>query len=235
VSGSHFDRIAGKYDESLPAHVVRHYLEKRTSFLRDHCPRGAALDVGCGTGMLAARLSEEGWEVTGVDPSGGMLDVLRHRAPDVRAVPAAGSSLPFPDASFDVVLSVAVMHHVASAEEVRATLSEMVRVTKRCGRVVVWDHNPRNPYWSRLMARVPQDTGEERLIPEAELIDGLRGARAEILISTQLGMVPEFVPERLLPMAAAAERLSERSPGLRRLCAHNVILAKPAGTAPRRP
>ena len=39
--------------------------------------------------------------------------------------------------------------------------------TRPGGRVLVWDHNPRNPYWGRLMARVPQDTGEERLIPEA--------------------------------------------------------------------
>jgi hypothetical protein len=83
------------------------------------------------------------------------------------------------------------------------------------------------------MARVPQDTGEERLIPEAELAGGLRDAGAEILLSTQLGMVPDFTPAPALRAAAAAERAAERTPLLRRLCAHNVILAAKRGA--RRP
>ena len=58
MSESNFDRIAGIYDESLPAHVVDHYLEKRARFVIEHCPRGSALDVGCGTGALAIRLAE---------------------------------------------------------------------------------------------------------------------------------------------------------------------------------
>jgi SAM-dependent methyltransferase len=226
MSNSHFDRISQEYDASLPAHVVEHYLRKRTRFVLDHCPRGSALDVGCGTGALAARLASAGYEMVGVDPSEGMLDVLRERAPVVRAVRASGDSLPFSDATFDVVLSVAVMHHLADPDIVRRTLAEMVRVTKPPGRVLVWDHNPRNPYWGRLMARVPQDTGDERLIPEAELIDGLRAAGGEILLSAQTGLVPDFTPRRLLGMAAAAERTAERIPLLRRICAHNVILAR---------
>jgi SAM-dependent methyltransferase len=225
ASNSHFDRVSAVYDESLPAHVVEHYLRKRTRFVLEHCPRGRALDVGCGTGALAARLDAAGYEVAGVDPSEGMLEVLRERAPAVRALTASGTSLPFPDDSFDVVLTVAVMHHIAAAEDVRRTLAEMVRVARPAGGIVVWDHNPRNPYWGRLMARVPQDTGEERLIPEAEVTGGLRAGGAEILLSQQLGMVPDFVPPRALRAAAAAERAVERTPLVRRLGAHNVVLA----------
>jgi ubiquinone/menaquinone biosynthesis C-methylase UbiE len=222
---SHFDRIADAYDDSLPPHVVDHYLRKRTTFIVEHCPPGSALDVGCGTGALAAQLAAAGYEMVGVDPSEGMLAVLRSRAPGVRAVSGAGTALPFPDDSFDLVLSVAVMHHIAAADEVRRTLSEMVRVAKPSGRILVWDHNPRNPYWARLMARVPQDTGEERLIGEAELLQGLRDAGAVVLLSTQLSMVPDFTPRPMLRAAAAAERAVERTPLVRRLCAHNVILA----------
>jgi hypothetical protein len=93
------------------------------------------------------------------------------------------------------------------------------------GRVVVWDHNPRNPYWGPLMARVPQDTGEERLIPEAEVLAGLRAAGGEVLRSRQLGLVPDFVPPRGLRAAAALERQVERTPLVRWLGAHNVVLA----------
>ena len=225
MSSTHFDTISAAYDDSLPAHVVDHYLGKRVQFVLDHCRRGAGLDVGCGTGVLAARLAAAGYVMAGVDPSEGMLEVLRARAPEVNAIRASGTSLPFGDDTFDVVLSVAVMHHIAAADDVRRTLFEMVRVTKPGGHVLVWDHNPRNPYWGHLMARVPQDTGDERLIPEAELVGGLQDAGSEILASRQLGMVPDFTPPRLLRAAATAERVVEGIPVVRRVCAHNVILA----------
>lgn len=225
MTSSHFDSIATVYDDSLPAHVVEHYLRKRTRYVVEHCPRGEGLDVGCGTGALASRLAGEGYEMSGVDPSEGMLDVLRRRRPAVHAVKASGTELPFAGDSFDLVLSVAVMHHIAGPGEVRRTLTEMVRVARPGGRILVWDHNPRNPYWKRLMARVPQDTGEERLIPEGEILGGLRSAGGRILRSDQLGMVPDFTPRAGLRAAAAAERAVERTPLARRFAAHNVILA----------
>ena len=221
----HFDDIAAEYDESLPSHVVEHYLRKRVAFMVAHCPPGAALDVGCGTGVLAERLAGHGYTMTGLDPSDGMLDVLRSRAPQIRAVHGSGTELPFEEASFDLVYSVAVMHHVAEPGAVRRTFAEMVRVVRPGGRVVHWDHNPRNPYWGRLMAKVPQDTGEERLVGEAEAVGGLRAAGADIMLSTQLGFVPDFVPARVLRLAAAAERVAERTPLVRRVAAHNVIVA----------
>ena len=225
MTESNFDRIAEHYDESLPSHVVDHYLEKRTAFVVEHCPLGSALDVGCGTGALAARLADAGYEVTGLDPSEGMLRVLGERRPRVRAVKGSGTSIPFPDGSFDLVLSVATMHHIAAPDDVRRALAEMVRVTSPGGRVLVWDHNPRNPYWRLLMARVPQDTGEERLVGVRELVRGLGDAGAEPLLVTQLGMVPDFTPRALLGAAGTAERAAERTPLLRRVCAHNVVLA----------
>lgn len=226
MSGSHFDEIAEVYDESLPAHVVEHYLRKRTAFVTALCPAGRILDVGCGTGALAGRLAERGYQVVGVDPSGGMLELMRARRPDVQAVEASGDALPFDDDGFDMVLTVAALHHVAEPEAVRRTLGEMTRVCRPGGRILVWDHNPRNPYWSSLMRRVPQDTGEERLISEAEIVDGLSSAGAAILSAQQLGLVPDFVPPWGLRGAVTIERLVERTPGVRRLAAHNVVVAR---------
>lgn len=225
MSEKNFDLIASEYDESLPAHVVEHYLDKRVEFMCDRCPPGRGLDVGCGTGVLAERLSRRGFEMTGVDPSQGMLDVLARDAPDVTAQRASGEDLPFEDDSFDLTLTVAALHHVAEPAAVRATLMEMARVTRPGGRIVVWDHNPRNPYWTILMRRVPQDDGSERLIPEAEVVGGLRAGGARVLSADQLGFVPDFVPPRLLRPMQRVERAVERTPGLRRLCAHNVVVA----------
>jgi SAM-dependent methyltransferase len=235
MSDSHFDEIATVYDESLPSHVVEHYLRKRVAYVASVSRRGSVLDVGCGTGVLAERLALRGYEVTGADPSEGMLEVLRARRPMVRAVQASGTGLPFEDGTFDLVLCVAVMHHVADPEDVRGTLAEMVRVSKPWGRVLVWDHNPRNPYWGSLMARVPQDTGEERLVGQDEIIRGLIEGGGQVLRCQQLGLVPDFTPRRALGLAAALEWLAERTPGVRRYAAHNVILAtkRPRPQLPR--
>jgi SAM-dependent methyltransferase len=222
---SHFDQIAAVYDESLPPHVVEHYLRKRAAFVLGLRPTGSVLDVGCGTGALARRLRGLGYAVTGADPSEGMLAVMRARAPEVRAVQASGTELPFEPDSFDVVLSVATFHHIAEPAAVRGTLAEMTRVSRPGGRILIWDHNPRNPYWSRLMARVPQDTGEERLIPESELLEGLVAAGAQVLGIERLGFVPDFTPRVAVGGAAAAERVAERIPRVRDFAAHNVVVA----------
>lgn len=224
--GGHFDDVASVYDHALPPHVTEHYLLKRANFVRAAAPPPARLvDVGCGTGTLAARLAGLGYQVAGLDPSDGMLRVLRERAPGVEAVQASATNMPFGDGEFDVSVSVATMHHIADPADVKLALGEMVRVVRRGGRIIVWDHNPRNPYWPYLMRRVPQDRGDERLIGVEELLAGLEAGGAEPVSVAQLGMVPDFVPRALIRAAAAVERAAERTPVLRRRCAHNVVLA----------
>jgi SAM-dependent methyltransferase len=223
----HFDEVADHYDEIHPAHVSEHYLRKRAEYVLARVPAPArVLDVGCGTGALAGRLAGLGYDVVGVDPSAGMLDVMRDRFPELHAVQGSGTELPFQNGEFDLSLSVATMHHIADPADVHRTLTEMVRVVRPGGAVLVWDHNPRNAYWPVIMRRVPQDTGEERLIPLEELLSGLRAGGAEPVEVSQSGLVPDFTPPRLLGAAAAVERVAERTPGLRTRCAHNVVFAR---------
>lgn len=226
-----FDTVAEEYDESLPLHVLGHYLDRREAYIREHAaPGSAVLDVGCGTGVLAARLAgDDRYDVTGVDPFEGMLEHLRRREPRVRAVHADGQRLPFEKDTFDLTYCVAVMHHVADPADVRDTLAEMVRVTKPGGYILVWDHNPRNPYWPFLMRRVPQDTGAERLIPAREILDGLEAGGASPVAVQTLGFMPDFTPTFLTGAVAGIERLAERTPLLKRYAAHNVILARKDG------
>ena len=76
----------------------------------------------------------------------------------------------------------------------------MARVSRPGGRILIWDHNPRNPYWSSPdVAACPQDTGEERLIGADEVIGGLNAAGAQVLSVQQLGLVPDFTPSPLVP------------------------------------
>jgi ubiquinone/menaquinone biosynthesis C-methylase UbiE len=225
ISPTDFDAVARIYDEVFPTHIREHYLRRRVDYVLRHAAGGTALDVGAGTGLLAERLHDVGIAVVALDPFPHMLDRLGERRPEVPRVVAHGHALPYPDDTFDLTYSVAVMHHIADPDLVRRTLADMVRVTRPGGRILVWDHNPLNPYWHVIMARVPQDSGAERLVPVAELIDGLATAGAEILRAERLGLMPEFVPRRFMKLAARIEHSAEATPGLRRLCAHNVVLA----------
>jgi SAM-dependent methyltransferase len=220
-----FDQIATVYDRVFPAHIVEHYLRRRARYLLRHAPAATALDVGAGTGLLAERLSDFGLRVVALDPFAQMLEQLRQRRPGITTRVAVGHDIPFPAGSFDLTYSVAVMHHIAQPELVRRTLAEMVRVTRPGGHIVIWDHNPLNPYWPLIMRRVPQDNGTERLVPMRELVSGLTAAGANVRRAERLGLMPEFVPRRLLAPAVLVERAAELTPGLRRFCAHNVVLA----------
>jgi hypothetical protein len=76
------------------------------------------------------------------------------------------------------------------------------------------------------MKRVPQDTGAERLIPEKEILDGLRDGGATPESVEVKGLMPDFTPKPLTGLVARIEDVVERVPVLNRLCAHNVILAR---------
>jgi SAM-dependent methyltransferase len=222
---TNFDDIAGVYDSVFAPHILEHYLRRRADYIVRHAPGKTALDVGAGTGLLAERLSDIGFAVVALDPFPQMLEQLQQRRPEISTLVGHGESIPLATDSFDLAYSVAVMHHIAEPDLVRRTLAEMVRVTRPSGSILIWDHNPLNPYWPLIMRRVPQDSGAERLVPLQELVAGLEDAGADVVRAERLGLMPEFVPRRLLGPAAVAERAVESIPGLRCLCAHNVVLA----------
>lgn len=112
------------------------------------------LDVGCGTGVLtrlaAEAVGSTGY-VAGIDPSPGMIAVARRNAVATASRAqfrlAAIEALPFADASFDLVLSSFMMHHLPP-EVKRAGLAEVYRVLKPGGRLVIVDiDKPSNPLW----------------------------------------------------------------------------------------
>ena len=140
----HFDEIASEYDDVFPPHIAAHYLRKRVRLIRLFLAGGRGLDVGCGTGRLIEALKPLG-NVVGVDSSEGMLRIAREQR-HCEVTRANSDDLPFADGSFDVVFSVAMLHHVADPERVRRTIGEMVRVTRQEGRIIIWDHNPHNPF-----------------------------------------------------------------------------------------
>jgi glycosyltransferase involved in cell wall biosynthesis/trans-aconitate methyltransferase len=82
------------------------------------------LDVGCGDGHFAAVAYHQPIDI-GIDLPRPELDEARARGAYRRVVPASGTTLPFPDASFRTVVSNSVLEHIPDLD---ATLSEISRV-----------------------------------------------------------------------------------------------------------
>jgi ubiquinone/menaquinone biosynthesis C-methylase UbiE len=124
-------------------------LRQRTANLASIQPGEQALDVGCGTGTLAievaSRVGRAGL-VAGIDPSTQQIAWARSKAAR-RNLPVAFQigvieDLPFPDQTFDVVLSTLMMHHLPVPLK-RQGLAEIARVLKPEGRVIIADFKPK--------------------------------------------------------------------------------------------
>lgn len=102
----------------------------------------AALDVGCGDGMLVAKLAERVEQVVGIDSSPEMIAKARERTDGVRVRLIEGNVLDaarigaLRPGSFDFVCAVAVLHHMDFADG----LTAMADLVASGGRLVVIGH-----------------------------------------------------------------------------------------------
>lgn len=100
-----------------------------------------ALDVGCGEGRFCRRLREEGVTVTGVEPTPSLHAAAVARDPAGRYVAAQAEALPFPAASFDLVVSYLTLIDI---DDVEAAIAEMARVLRPGGAILVANLNSFN-------------------------------------------------------------------------------------------
>ncbi len=108
-------------------------------------PGQSILDVGCGTGTLAIEAKRRvglSGKVYGIDASPEMIARAKRKAKtaglDLMFDTAAVEAIPFPDASFDVVLSTVMLHHLPDEARHRGIL-EIRRVLKPGGRLLAVD------------------------------------------------------------------------------------------------
>lgn len=145
----------------LKKRVVRMLLDR-------HGWRGdeAVLDVGCGRGLLtvAAARRVPGGSVTAIDK--WQAKDLSGNAPDALLANAAAAgvadrvtvetgdacALPFPDADFDVVGSMTVIHNIPTAAGRAQAIAEIWRVTRPGGRILIYDIHHTGAYAKQLRA-----------------------------------------------------------------------------------
>lgn len=125
-----------------------------------------ALEVGCGTGNLAilAKRLHPGADMVGIDPDLRALARANRKAG--HAVPVRfdhgyGQNLPYPDASFDRVLSALMLHHLDPEVKPRM-LAEALRVLRPGGALYLVDFGGRVTASDGVMARLQLRSGRLR-------------------------------------------------------------------------
>ena len=139
-----YDRAVGLSEEdgSYPFAGYRAVLGAVYGDIRADRHVRSVLDMGIGTGTLAARLCEDGYAVTGVDFSPRMLEIARERTGGRARLVAHDFHQGFPEAlsgeRFDRIVSTYALHHLTDDEK-PAFLQSLVDHLAEGGRVLIGD------------------------------------------------------------------------------------------------
>lgn len=123
-----YERVEGYYSfiNDIETETVKQFgINKKT------------LEIGCGTGIILAKVAEFTKESWGVDLSSGMLEVARGKGLNVKE--ANATELPFKDNEFDITYSFKVLAHIP---EIEKAIAEIKRVTKVDGKLILEFYNP---------------------------------------------------------------------------------------------
>ena len=132
-----YSKEAKRYDEKWSFYVDATTRETMRRLELEGTER--ILDVGCGTGELLARLAAKhpAAQLAGLDPVAEMLEVARQKLrPGVDLRVGWANELPWPDESFDLVVSCNMFHYITHPVE---AVAEMDRVLRPGGRIVITD------------------------------------------------------------------------------------------------
>jgi ubiquinone/menaquinone biosynthesis C-methylase UbiE len=183
-------------------------LSKLLSVLLELPKDSRVLEVGVGTGRLLTECLAAGYKVDGVDASKNMLAELTQKL-QIRGVSlelevGEAGYLPYEDNIYDFVYSIRVLNQTASADYALRSVSEMLRVAKSGGRVLVEAVNDRRPRVSRNNAETVRLRSED-IQTEAEN-SGASVNRLDGAFFFGMGAL-DLLGDRLSPVVSAVDRL----------------------------
>jgi ubiquinone/menaquinone biosynthesis C-methylase UbiE len=144
----HFDTIASSYDEQLPQHIRNYLLKKKTrltvkTLKKYKITKGKGIDLGCGTGWYLKMISEYGYDMVGIDSSEQLVKEASRHIQDTPAMVKGGNilSMDFQPRSFDFAYCINSLHHLKNKEELCRALSEINRIIKKDGLLIIHELN----------------------------------------------------------------------------------------------
>jgi 2-polyprenyl-6-hydroxyphenyl methylase/3-demethylubiquinone-9 3-methyltransferase len=203
-----YDKVADHWwsDDIRWVRTLKNLVPGRLAWFDQHIDwQGkVVLDLGCAGGFMAEALARRGADVTGIDPAAEAIDAARAHARTgglrIGYDVGVGEALPYDDASFDAVVCVDVLEHVADLNKV---LSEAVR-TLRPGGLFLFDTINRNPLArlatitiaEDLLRLLPRGTHDPtKFIKPAELRAAMQ--RAGLVPGATSGLGPRGINRRL--------------------------------------
>lgn len=151
---------------------------------------GKALEIGCGPGRYVAILASLGWDVVGADPHSYPSWELISKYREVTwADGVHAEKLPYATASFDAVACLGALLYFQDA---KAAMSEIFRVLKPGGRLVMRTVNRNNLF--RKLRGVNVDPATVNLYTEAELADFLNQSGFHVSSTFSYGFYPPILP-----------------------------------------
>ncbi len=128
-----FDAFATEYDFAATLQSQKDFFIKNLS-----ASKGAALDIGCGSGILAFELAQYYDHVVAVDFSAKMLAIARQKrsAPNIEYIQMDASQLAL-DRQFDLIVSAATFHHLPNLP---AALDAIKKLLNSHGKIVFLDN-----------------------------------------------------------------------------------------------
>ncbi len=123
-----WNRCAAIYETTLvPFTQLGYELAVETQLVG---PDKKILDIGCGPGVFTARYARAGAEVVGIDFSEQMIRIAKDQFPKIDFRVADAERLPFEDGSFDLIVGIHILHHLARP---RVVFEAVCRVAKPGG------------------------------------------------------------------------------------------------------
>lgn len=200
-----YDTIADRFDELHNPYDLQRRLSIVFDVLLQQNVTGLkALDLGCGSGWFSQHLARRGVRLTSVDISPRLAKITRERSSS-NAAAADAALLPFPDESFELIVSSEMIEHLRVPEK---GIREISRVLCPQGLVVLTTPNRRWLWLVNLATRLklrPYEGLENFLNFDelSELFD-----KYGLVIETQLGFHPW--PFQITPLQKLSSRVDAR-------------------------
>jgi ubiquinone/menaquinone biosynthesis C-methylase UbiE len=134
-----FEGRSSRFYDFAARRLLRGFYRRLADDLAGTAPHAAAvLDVGTGPGVLLVELAKRRPDLTltGVDLSADMVGAANRNVGRIAVHVGDVTHLPFPDGSFDVVVSSLSLHHW---DEPAAAAPELARILRPGGRLCVYD------------------------------------------------------------------------------------------------